>query len=119
VAWLLGNDQSPNSGQAAIDMISRQGRSTCQPLLISSLTTYATPVTTGASSARASAAGSVRRVHASAANNTTNTATSASVSTVASSRNHGGQSAAKVTMSRYHLALMSGTSSTLSMRSTL
>src|SRR5262245_27752128 len=76
VEWLLGKDQSPGGGHTpAIAEAGRprQGRSSCTKLFTTSLTTYATTVPSGASSASAisSAPPSVRARHHTQTNNGT------------------------------------------------
>lgn len=64
MAWLLGNDQSPGSGQAAIapaPSTARHGRSSSTTSFNASLTAYATTVPTPISTAPATAPASLRR----------------------------------------------------------
>lgn len=64
MAWLLGNDQSPGSGHAAMaaaPSTARHGRSSSTTSFNASLTAYATTVPTPISAAPATAPGSRRR----------------------------------------------------------
>jgi hypothetical protein len=102
--WLLGNDQSPTGGQAAMVTIPpRHGRSSWMKIFTISLLTYAPTIPAGPARASArSRAGAYLARHHVSTNSAAKRNSPASVPTSASVCSHAGVVRAKSTMSRYN-----------------